>query len=421
MRRHTGETPFVCSDCPVRFKTRNTYKRHLKTRHGKLLTATGIQRLSTEEFKRFQTKPYRKRVTQDLINHLVEAGKLEDTNDTIPPPAKKITSVKDGRSKSEKKANKGQKPVSLLASGKITPSASSTTTAPRPATSNVGQMTIMNAPISSVHPLQTSQSMAIQPGKILVASAGSTGTQLTTNTIPNQGQPGTLLLLSGQSGMTFFQPGAQMTSVQSGTSLLPDSSKAVTSTTQSLANLQSGTILLTGGQTGTTFVVGGQPLTILPQQLVNQTGGPQVVVGQAPAGSGQIHAPLTQILTQQARLPAPPQQQMVVPVPAQHVVPAATQTLGVDASVSTPTTTQAYTLVTMSNSQKRATNHPSAAITPTTSVAAKYTDDSLNTIILTAIPGLGNQTLTPLDPIDSTALNQTPVTQIGENTVLRVL
>lgn len=60
LRRHTGETPFICMDCPQKFKTRNTYKRHLKTRHGKLLTAAGIRMLSVEEFARIRTKPYRR-------------------------------------------------------------------------------------------------------------------------------------------------------------------------------------------------------------------------------------------------------------------------------------------------------------------------------------------------------------------------
>ena len=57
MRRHTGETPFACTDCPLRFKTRNTYKRHLKTRHGKLLTASGIRLLPYDEFIKIRTKP----------------------------------------------------------------------------------------------------------------------------------------------------------------------------------------------------------------------------------------------------------------------------------------------------------------------------------------------------------------------------
>lgn len=44
----------------MKFKTRNTYKRHLKTRHGKLLTARGIKRMSREEFAKVRTKPYKK-------------------------------------------------------------------------------------------------------------------------------------------------------------------------------------------------------------------------------------------------------------------------------------------------------------------------------------------------------------------------
>ena len=36
-RMHTGETPFECSDCQMKFRTRHMYKRHLKTKHGKQL------------------------------------------------------------------------------------------------------------------------------------------------------------------------------------------------------------------------------------------------------------------------------------------------------------------------------------------------------------------------------------------------
>nr|KAG5714549.1 hypothetical protein BaRGS_006995 [Batillaria attramentaria] len=36
----------------------NTYKRHLKTRHGKLLTVFGIHPMSNEEFQKVRTKPY---------------------------------------------------------------------------------------------------------------------------------------------------------------------------------------------------------------------------------------------------------------------------------------------------------------------------------------------------------------------------
>lgn len=42
----------------MKFKTRNTYKRHLKTRHGKLLTATGIHLMPSEEFAKIRTKRY---------------------------------------------------------------------------------------------------------------------------------------------------------------------------------------------------------------------------------------------------------------------------------------------------------------------------------------------------------------------------
>ena len=59
LRRHTGETPFECSDCGQKFKTRNTYKRHLKTRHGKLLTASGITQMSKEEFMKVRTKRHK--------------------------------------------------------------------------------------------------------------------------------------------------------------------------------------------------------------------------------------------------------------------------------------------------------------------------------------------------------------------------
>ena len=56
LRRHTGETPFHCTDCPLRFKTRNTYKRHLMTRHAKLLTANGITVMPPGEFVRCNFK-----------------------------------------------------------------------------------------------------------------------------------------------------------------------------------------------------------------------------------------------------------------------------------------------------------------------------------------------------------------------------
>ena len=69
MRRHTGETPFHCTDCPLRFKTRNTYKRHLRTRHNKLLTADGIR------FMPYDPAGIRLRIKADQLQ---EASEEED-------------------------------------------------------------------------------------------------------------------------------------------------------------------------------------------------------------------------------------------------------------------------------------------------------------------------------------------------------
>jgi len=42
----------------MRFKTRNTYKRHLRTRHGKELVADGIRLMPHKQFLLVRTKPY---------------------------------------------------------------------------------------------------------------------------------------------------------------------------------------------------------------------------------------------------------------------------------------------------------------------------------------------------------------------------
>jgi len=42
----------------MKFKTRNTYKRHLRTRHGKELGPDGIRMMPREQFLLIRTKPY---------------------------------------------------------------------------------------------------------------------------------------------------------------------------------------------------------------------------------------------------------------------------------------------------------------------------------------------------------------------------
>lgn len=62
----------------IRFKTRNTYKRHLKTRHGKVLTTTGeLLFLSEEDFQKVRTNRKKKNdVSKDyVIDESVRATK----------------------------------------------------------------------------------------------------------------------------------------------------------------------------------------------------------------------------------------------------------------------------------------------------------------------------------------------------------
>jgi len=68
----------MCCDCSSRFKTRNTYKRHLRTRHGKLLVASGIIRMKPEDFLQIRTKPYLNEIGVDAINSEAnEEGDIE--------------------------------------------------------------------------------------------------------------------------------------------------------------------------------------------------------------------------------------------------------------------------------------------------------------------------------------------------------
>lgn len=71
----------------MKFKTRNTYKRHLKTRHGKLLTASGIYLLSPEEFSRVRTKPYNRNKAE-----LVRKGEEDELVDVEGDECKTETS-----------------------------------------------------------------------------------------------------------------------------------------------------------------------------------------------------------------------------------------------------------------------------------------------------------------------------------------
>lgn len=50
----SGETPFQCQLCHVKFKTRNTYKRHLRMRHEKNLTMDGLEDVDEDELQRFK-------------------------------------------------------------------------------------------------------------------------------------------------------------------------------------------------------------------------------------------------------------------------------------------------------------------------------------------------------------------------------
>lgn len=71
----------MCTDCTQRFKTRNTYKRHLRTRHGKLLLASGIRVLSREEFLRVRTKPYLHVQQSDDVE--IDKVSIEDEGDEL--------------------------------------------------------------------------------------------------------------------------------------------------------------------------------------------------------------------------------------------------------------------------------------------------------------------------------------------------
>ncbi|KAG8228431.1 hypothetical protein J437_LFUL003908 [Ladona fulva] len=69
-RRHTGESPYE-------FKTRNTYKRHMRTHHGKMLTPSGeLLVLSDDEFKQVRALP---RISAKPAARIISKGKNSDS------------------------------------------------------------------------------------------------------------------------------------------------------------------------------------------------------------------------------------------------------------------------------------------------------------------------------------------------------
>lgn len=87
-----------------RFKTRNTYKRHLKTRHGKVLTITGeLLHLSEEDSKKVRTKNRRKKQdnSESIINETAAATKnIQDSEETHEFPWDEQQVCNDGSNES---------------------------------------------------------------------------------------------------------------------------------------------------------------------------------------------------------------------------------------------------------------------------------------------------------------------------------
>jgi len=63
----------------MKFKTRNTYKRHLRTRHGKELMGNGVRMMPREQFLLIRTKPYLhddQTTPEDVIQGLLSGQNL---------------------------------------------------------------------------------------------------------------------------------------------------------------------------------------------------------------------------------------------------------------------------------------------------------------------------------------------------------
>jgi hypothetical protein len=75
---------------------------HLKTRHGKLLTASGIKILTVEEFAKIRTKPYRRTPDKEVYKMVTEIkSKLENISHDMNESDVDITDEEEERSVEE--------------------------------------------------------------------------------------------------------------------------------------------------------------------------------------------------------------------------------------------------------------------------------------------------------------------------------
>ena len=72
----------------MKFKTRNTYKRHLRTRHGKELMADGIRMMPREQFLLIRTKPYLhddQTTPEDVLQSLLAERNVSQADNLLIP------------------------------------------------------------------------------------------------------------------------------------------------------------------------------------------------------------------------------------------------------------------------------------------------------------------------------------------------
>jgi len=73
----------------MKFKTRITYKRHLRTRHGKELMADGIRMMPREQFLLVRTKPYLhddQTTPREVIESLLADHSIVTDSGLLEPP-----------------------------------------------------------------------------------------------------------------------------------------------------------------------------------------------------------------------------------------------------------------------------------------------------------------------------------------------